>query len=178
MNIKGTLLKLTNAKHHELTIINRFLILTQAMLTAKITENDLTCIRIDTMIVSCGIASYLHTDNGKPFSSKTFRTLRTLLSAKHMKPMVYHSHTNGQVERYNKTSITCLHHYVATDHRNSDLFVEPMTFAYNTHFKQSSNTSPFSLVFTRHLPGPTSFDNPEASATDAYNATDARVLQR
>lgn len=71
-----------------------------------------------------------------------------------------HTQASAQVERFNETIVTRLRYYVATHQRDCDLFVQPLTYVYDTQVYRSTNTTPFSLVLTRHPPGPTTFDNP------------------
>lgn len=89
------------------------------------------------------------------FLSKFFGSLCTYIKTKHMKTTEYNSQTNRQVERYDKTIVACLRHYVATHRRDWDLFVQPLTYAYNTQAHRYTKIRPFNLVLTRHhLPQP------------------------
>lgn len=89
----------------------------------------------------------------------------------------YHSHTNRQVESYNKTAIACLRHYIASHQCDWDIFVQPFTYAYNKQAYLSTDTTPFSIVHIKHPPRQVTFDNLLALAIDANQRTDRQVLR-
>lgn len=84
-----------------------------------------------------------------------------------MTTAAYYSQTNGLVERYNKRIIARLWQYFGTQQCEWDLFLQPLTYVYNTEVHLSTNTTPFSLVLTKDLYGRTTFESPSALAIDA-----------
>lgn len=88
-----------------------------------------------------------------------------------------HPQTNGQVERYNRTIVTRLCHYVATNQRDLDCFVKPSTYQYNTKVHQATNVTLFSFVLTAHPPRRTTCNNSSALATDVYHSAEPQTLQ-
>lgn len=69
---------------------------------------------------------------------------------KNMTATTYHPQTSGQLVRYTKTIIAHLFHYVATYQQDWCLYEQHMTYVFNTQAHRLNNTTPFSLVFTRH----------------------------
>ena len=64
----------------------------------------------------------------------------------------YHPQTNGQVERYNQTIASMLHNYVNEHQDDWDVYVGPLTYAYNSHIHRTTRTTPFELVLNRPPP--------------------------
>ena len=117
-----------------------------------------------------GPPSFLLTDNGPQFVAKFFAAICLLLGVKQHTITAYHPQTNGQVERYNKTLVSRLRHYVADHQRNWDEFVQPLTYAYNIQVHKSTGTSPFSLVLSRQ---PSSLPAVDSTSTAFPTDTDA-----
>lgn len=106
------------------------------------------------------------TDNEHKFVACSFRIVCTVLGIGRTPITAYHPQTNGQAERYNKTLEARLRHYVSEHQDDLDLYVQPLTYAYNSQIHKTAVTSPFSLSLSRHL---------ATSITDAIstaNATD------
>lgn len=72
------------------------------------------------------------TDNGKQFTSKFFAALCAFLGTKLITTAEYHSQANGQVERYNRTLVARLRHCIDERQQDWDMFVQPLTYAFNT----------------------------------------------
>ena len=70
----------------------------------------------------------------------------------------YHPRANGQAERFNKTIVTALRHYVADHPKDWDLYSDLLTFGYNSQVHSSTRVSPFSLVLSR-VPRPLSIES-------------------
>ncbi|CAN8063211.1 unnamed protein product [Agarophyton chilense] len=62
----------------------------------------------------------------------------------------YHQRCNGQEERFNRTLIASLRHYIA-DHPNEwDMLTDTLCYAYNTQVHNSTKTAPFDLLLSRN----------------------------
>ena len=61
----------------------------------------------------------------------------------------YHPQTNNQVERYICTIAFMLRNYVNEHQDDWDLYVGPLTYAYNSHVQRSTRTNSFELVLSR-----------------------------
>ena len=99
-----------------------------------------------------GIPNTLLTDNGPQFIAEFFEFICAVIGIKRLAITAYHAQTNGQTERYNQTLEKRLRHYVNEHQDDWDLYVQPLTYAYNAQVHRSTGTSPFSLVLTRHPP--------------------------
>lgn len=72
------------------------------------------------------------------------------------------SPTNGQVERFNKTIVARLCHFVHGHQTNCDQFLQPLMLAYNSQMHRLMVTTPLNLLLPRHPPDP-AMSNPPFS---------------
>lgn len=101
----------------------------------------------------------------------------THLCTKQSTKTAYHLLTNGQVKRNNKTILTRLRHHVADHQRDWDLFVQPLSYVYNTQLHRSTNTTEFSLVLSPNPAGPAPFVKDSALSSDTYCPIEPQALQ-
>lgn len=73
-------------------------------------------------VVPFWITATLFTDNGPKFISKVFKTPYPFFGTKHWTATAYNPQTNVQAERYKKTIVARLHHYVTKQQRDWDPF--------------------------------------------------------
>lgn len=154
MDILGPLPRATNRNQRVMVITDRYSKLTRAIPTWRTTATHAANVFFDHCVISHDISTFLLIDNGPQFVRKFFATICTYLGVKHLTTMAYHPKTNGQVEQYNKTIVTCLCHYIVENQRDWDMFIQPLTHACSTQVHRSTNTTPFSVVISRHPPGP------------------------
>ncbi|MBM3428406.1 MAG: DDE-type integrase/transposase/recombinase, partial [Bacteroidetes bacterium] len=89
------------------------------------------------------------TDRGKEFVNKMNDEMCKLFQIKHLKTSGYHPQTNTYAEVCNKTIARYLASFVDKTTLNWEDYVEPMNFAYNTSFHESTRLTPFFLTFGR-----------------------------
>jgi transposase InsO family protein len=85
----------------------------------------------------------LLTDNGPQFTAKFFQAVCGELGIQKFFTTAYHSQTNGQVERYNRTILASLRGYIAARQDDWDDFTSAVTFAYNCRVHSSLCMPPF-----------------------------------
>jgi len=112
-----------------IVITDRYSKLTRAIPVASITAPHVASIFVDHWVIPYGIPEQILSDNGKQFVSKFFAALCAFLGAKLTTTTAYHPQCNGQTERYNKTIIARLRHYVDEHQSDWDEFVQPLTYA-------------------------------------------------
>lgn len=66
---------------------------------------------------------YLLKDNGAQFASKFYGAVCPFLGVKLCFTTAYHRRENGKVERFNKTIVHSLRHYVAENQKDWDRLV-------------------------------------------------------
>lgn len=113
--------------------------------------------------------SFLFTDNGTQFVSKVFGMLCTHRGTNYMTTTACHSHTKGQVDRYNNTNVTRLRHNALTHQRDRDLIVQSLICSGNRHIHLCTKTTPSCFVLRRYLPISNTFGNPSALVAESVS---------
>ena len=174
IDLLGPLPKSKRGNRHVLVVTCRFSKLARAIPLARITSASVVRALLESWIYPYGLPSMILSDNGVQFTSKFFEAMCTTLGVKHLTTTTYHPQTNGQVERYNRTLVARLRHYVAENQADWDDFVQPLTYAYNTQVHRSTGRSPFDLVLSRSPTNPT-LPTDTALPTLPANATRQQV---
>lgn len=81
---------------------------------------------------------------------KFFDTICAMLRVRRYLMTAYSFQTVGQTERLNETIVQRLPHYVEEYQRYWDIYLQPLTFAFNLQVHSSTKKIPFDLVLTRH----------------------------
>ena len=149
MDLLGPLPKAAHGNQHILVITDRFSKLTRSIPLRTTTASVVANAFLDNWVYVSGAPRYVLTDNGPQFAAKFFDAVCALLGLRHYLTTAYHPQSNGQTERFNRTLVQRLRHYVEGHQRDWDDYVQPLTFAYNTQVHGSTETTPFDLVLTR-----------------------------
>jgi len=128
------------------------------------------------------------TDQGTPFVNALTTELNQLSSVKRVTTTAYHPQTNGCCERYNKTLAHMLSKYVDAEQRTWDEALQFVVFASNTSIHDTTNESPFKMLFGREPTLPVDITLPTVSQpitqdlekrmTDMHVAAQARIERR
>ena len=110
--------------------------------TAKFIFEDIIC--------KHGLFYKMISDQGTNFESQVIEELLKLLKIKRMRSTSYHPISNGKIERLNRTLKAMLKNYVNEYHDNWDLFLQQLVYAYNTTPHETTQISPFQVVFQRN----------------------------
>ena len=145
----GALPKTAHGNQHVLVITDRFSKLTRSIPLRTTTASVVANAFLDNWVYVYGAPRYVLTDNGPQFAAKFFDAVCALLGVQHYLTTAYHSQPNRQTERFDRTLVQRLRHYVEELQRNWHDYVQPLTFAYNTQVHRSRETTPFDLVLTR-----------------------------
>ncbi|CDF32918.1 unnamed protein product [Chondrus crispus] len=149
MDLLGPLPKTAHGNQHVLVITDRFSKLTRSIPLRTTTASVVANAFLDNWVYVYGAPRYVLTDNGPQFAAKFFDAVCALLGVRHYLTTAYHPQSNGQTERFNRTLVQRLRHYVEEHQRDWDDYLQPLTFAYNTQVHRSTETTPFDLVLTR-----------------------------
>lgn len=117
------------------------------------------------------------TENYTQFTSKFFATLCNSIGTEQLMTAAYHPQSNEQVGRYKKTIKIRIRHYVGENQRDWDKFVQQLTCANISQVHSCTNTTPFSLVLSRHSPGPASYGDNSAFLLDTCYITEPHALR-
>ena len=149
IDILGPLPKTKAGKGFLLVITDRFTKLTQVVALRTTTAYTVATAFCDAWVFKYGVPRLLLLDNGPKFNAKFFQSVCRVLEIKNLYTSAYHPQTNGQVERYNRTIASMLRNYVNEHQNDWDVYVGPLTYAYNSHVHRSTRTTPFELVLSR-----------------------------
>lgn len=178
MDYLGPLPRTPQGNQYVLVITDRFSKLARALPMKTMKAEPTARAFLESWAYVYGPPQHLLTDNGSNFTSKFFQSICLAIGSKNLFTTAYHPQTNGQAERYNRTLVTRLRHFVAEHQRNWDEFVQPLTYAYNMQVHASTGTTPFDLILSRHppsiiskVPAPDKSDKPgKATAVTAKRA--------
>jgi hypothetical protein len=96
-----------------------------------------------------GAPKEILSDRGKSFVNKAIAHLCSKWSIQHVLASAYHPQTNGLVERYNKTLAKTLAKLIDRQPREWDEMVPAAVFAYRTSRQETTQQTPFYLMYGR-----------------------------
>jgi transposase InsO family protein len=100
-------------------------------------------------IVPFGFPRRIHTDQGPNFESRLIRELCTIGGIQKSHTTPYHPMGNGQCERFNRTLLNMLGTLKPEQKRDWKSHVAPLVHAYNCVRHESTDQSPYFLLFGR-----------------------------
>lgn len=131
---------------------NRFSKVIRAIAVRKTTAVTVASALIEVWVASYGPPDRLLHDQGRQFMSEFFKAVCRALGSDNKDTTPWHPQTNGEVERYNRTIVTQIRHYVFDNPRRWDELLPVLTYAYNTQPHRSTGIAPFELVIPRRIP--------------------------
>lgn len=111
--------------------------------------SDVADFLLQDVILHHGAPRQLLTDRGRYFLSRVVADILRASSTQHKIATSYHPQTNGLTERLNRTLTDMLSMYVSDDHRDWDVALPYVTFAYNSSRHDTAGYSPFYLLYGR-----------------------------
>lgn len=103
-----------------------------------------------------GFPEQILSDNGPQFKSELYQQVCRFFKIKIIKSTPYHPISNGLVERFNGTLKNMLRKAAETEPKNWDRFINATLFAYREVPNESTNISPYEMVYGRKVRGPMS----------------------
>lgn len=153
---------------------------------ARATALDVAQFFLTRIVLRHGAPTVLITDRGTAFTAQLLQAVLNLSGTSHRKASSYHPQTNGLTERLNKTIADMLSMYVDVEHKAWDAVLPYVTFAYNTAKQETTQMTPFSLLYGRApstmldaMLMPNVFDDQDTPVHEfVRRAEDARALAR
>ena len=96
-----------------------------------------------------GIPEVIHSDRGATFLSKVIKELNKILAIHHTVTTAYRPQSNGTCERLNNTIINRMRTLHPREKQKWHLHLDSLLFAYNSTVHESTQTSPFYVMFGR-----------------------------
>lgn len=171
VDILGPLPKSLSRNRYILVFTDRFSKVVRCVALRKITAVTVASALIEVWVASYGPPDILLSDQGSQFMSKFFLAVCRSLGIETRESTPYHPQTNGQVERYNRTIIKQIRHYVADNPRRWDELLPILTYAYNTQPHRSTGVAPFEMVIPRRIPNLSVHSPPPGVAIQAHGTT-------
>lgn len=152
IDILGELIRSKRGNRYLLVITDRFSKLVKTVPLKRITAPVIARAFIHHWVYYYGPPDNLLSDNGKQFVARFFQDVCRILGVKNVFTTTYHPQCNGQVERYNRTLLAALRHYISDHPKDWDLYTDTLCYAYNTQVHSTTKFAPFELVLSRRPP--------------------------
>ena len=149
IDIMGELIRTPRGNKYLLVMCDRFSKLVRTRPLKRVTALAVAEAFVTHWVLVYGPPADLLSDNGSQFASRLFISICRILGVKNKFTTTYHPQCNGQVERFNRTVLQALRHYVADHPKDWDLFTDALTYAYNTQVHNSTGCTPFELVLSK-----------------------------
>ena len=111
------------------------------------TAATITCLLVVEIVSRHGVPTQILSDRGKTFLSNLMKEVVKLLGIHQCNATAYHPQTDGLVERFNRTLITMLAKTVDKGGHDWDNCIPYVFFAYRATEQQSTQESPFYLLY-------------------------------
>ena len=112
-------------------------------------STTLATVLVDEIACRYGVPRSIHSDQGANLTSAVIQHLCLLLGMQRTQTSAYHPQGNGQVERFNRTLEAMLAKVVQANQRDWDAHLPKVLFAYRTAVHESTQFTPYHLVFGR-----------------------------
>jgi len=129
-----------------LVICDRFTKVTRAVRLKAISALDVLSAFLDTSVASYGIPDSVLSDSGPQFAAVLWQGVLKALGIDTNYATPYHPQTNGQVERFNKTLVKQLRHYVNDHVVTWSRYLRVVVTAYISQVHGSTGHVPFAFV--------------------------------
>ena len=111
----------------------------------------------ENIITRFGCPLTLISDQGSHFVNKTIKNLTDQFHIDHRWSTTYHPESNGAIEAFNKTLTKGLTKICNTDKDDWDEKIPAVLWAYRIAYKQSTDQTPFRLVYGQEVVVPLHF---------------------
>jgi transposase InsO family protein len=146
MDVIGPLPETRKKNRYIITFTDHFSKWVEAEAIPDQTAETVARVILEQIICRHGAPERFLSDQGRNFSSKMIEALLEGMKVKAIYTAVYHPKANGITERFNKTLVDILAHYVNEEHKDWDEYLEMSLFAYRTSVHDSTGVTPFFLI--------------------------------
>jgi len=154
LDVVGPLPTTTQGYRYLLTIIDHFSRYAEAVPLKTQTAEETAEAFIENVILRHGVPERVLTDQGRNFVSELFKEICRALNIKKLQTTAYHPQSNGVVERFHRTLIESMSHYVEEDGHDWVRWVPFALAAYRSLPHSSTGYTPNYLIFGREASTP------------------------
>ena len=116
--------------------------------TAATTKNAIEALKSN-IFYRHSIPELIVQDQGRHFTSNTFKDELSKRGIKHSMTSPYHPQTNGLTERFNETLKRCVAKFAAPDQKDWDDHIQAAVYSYNATKHDVTNYSPHYLLYAK-----------------------------
>ena len=109
---------------------------------------------VEQIVCRYGCPRTLLSDRGGEFLSELSNEIYRLMNIKKLNTSGYRPQTNGMVEKFNHTLVQSISQYIRADQRDWDEFLPYACFQYRSSKNETTNESPYYLLFYRDMKMP------------------------
>lgn len=149
MDYMGPLPESSRGNKHILVVVDHFTKWCEAFATPDQKASTVAPILISRIFSRFGPPAVLHSDQGRNFESVLMHEICNAMGITKTRTTAYHPQCDGQTERQNRTLQGMLSSFVSKRGDDWDLWLDSLTFAYNTSRHESLGISPYEVVFGR-----------------------------
>lgn len=164
---------------------NRYILTMQCLLTKhctgvvipNATASTIADAFLKHFICIYGTPKIVLTDQGTNFVSKLMKALTKRLNIRRLQTTAFHPQTNGSLERTHIVLTEYLRQFISADSEWDD-WVELAMFSYNTSIHESTNRTPYELVFGKAPNIPSSHPLPKGEQLETYDDYLVKLMVR
>ena len=153
MDIIGPLLRSNNGNKYILTICDYATRYPEA-LPIPDTEAITIAKELVSVFAKVVIPDEILTDQGSNFMSNVLQEIYLMLNISHLRTSPYHPQTDGQTERFDGTLKSMIRKFTASNQKDWDEHLPYLLFAFREVPQESTEFSPFELLYGRRVRGP------------------------
>lgn len=168
-DIVGPLPLTESGNRYILSVIDHFSRFVEFVALPNQTAECIARALVHRVITKFGIPKQLLTDQGANFTGDLMREMCGLLKIKKLQTSAYHPISNGRVERVHRTVASMLSHYVNKNQNDWDEYLPYVGMAINSQIHESTNYSPYEIVFGRKMNSPLEADLEITDSTEIFN---------
>ena len=147
MDYMGPLPETSRRNKHILVIVDHFTKWCEAFATPDQKASTVAPILVSRIFSRFGPPAVLHSDQGRNFESTLLHEICNFMGITKTRTTSYHPQCDGQTERQNRTIQAMLSAFASNRRDDWDLWLDSVTFAYNTSRHDALGISPYEVVF-------------------------------